>query len=125
MVLVGYAADGFPIYALYGYSDGQDSGATIIENTSSYRLKSGERPSDGGNPGGHYDGTFSADYEYVPGSGTLDECNGRFTVTPEFPEGTYAYFLTAEWPVVPRMVRGVPDASALRRGPGERGPRRG
>ena len=27
------------------------------------------------------------------GAGDLDEHNGRFAVTPEFPEGTYAYFL--------------------------------
>ena len=43
--LVGWAFDGFPIYALYGYSNPEDSSSKIIEMTSSYRLKSGERPS--------------------------------------------------------------------------------
>ena len=28
------------------------------------------------------------------GNGDLDEHNGRFCITPEFPEGTYAYFAT-------------------------------
>ena len=51
----------------------------------------------------------------VLAAGTLDECNGRFSVTPEFPAGTYAYFLTTEWPVVPRQFRGTPTQV---RGPG-------
>ena len=38
-------------------------------------------------------GVFLEDYEYVKGHGDLDEHNGRFAKTPEFPEGTYAYFL--------------------------------
>ena len=42
-------------------------------------------------------GTFAEDYEYLKGAGTLDEYNGRFARTPEYPEGTYAYFLTS-WP---------------------------
>jgi hypothetical protein len=105
---VGWAADGFPIYAVYGYSDAKDSASPIVELTSSYRLKSGERPGGGKGPGGKYDGAFTRDYEYVAGSGTLDECNGRTCVTPEFPDGTYAYFLTKEWPVVPRNFRGTP-----------------
>ena len=38
-------------------------------------------------PGGAYDGIFVEDFEYVPGSGDLDECGGRTGVTPEFPGG--------------------------------------
>jgi hypothetical protein len=41
-------------------------------------------------------GTFHEDYEYVPGSGDLDEFNGRTVQTPEYPEGVYAYFLTVD-----------------------------
>ena len=41
-------------------------------------------------------GTFAEDYEYVKGSGDLDEFNGRFTKTSEYPQGTYAYFLTTD-----------------------------
>ncbi len=106
--LIGWAFDGFPIYALYGYADPKDPSSAIVEMTSSHKLKSGERPGAPDGPGGTYDGAFTADYEYVEGSGTLDECNGRFTVTPEFPDGTYAYFLSNEWPVIFRNFRGTP-----------------
>ena len=114
--LVGWAADGFPIYALRGYLDPQDPASGMKTMRSSYELKPGDRPSPPKGPGGRHDGAFVQDYVFVPGSGDLDECNGRFCVTPEFPEGTYAYFLTAEWPVIPRGFRGTPVAL--------RGPRR-
>lgn len=106
--LVGWAADGFPIYALYGYSDPTVAAGEAVELKSSYALKAGDRPGNPEGPGGDYDGTFVQDYEYVPGSGDLDECNGRFCVTPEFPDGTYAYFMTNDWPVIPRAFKGTP-----------------
>lgn len=112
---VGWAADGFPIYALYGYEDPNDAKSAIVKLTSSFQLKDGKRPSENDGPGGDYDGAFTRDYKFVTGSGTLDECNGRYCVTPEFPDGTYAYFLTTEWPVIPRNFRGTP---AELRGPG-------
>lgn len=112
--LIGWAADGYPIYALYGYKDGVDAQSEIAEMTSSYQLKEGRRPQYGSNPGGEYDGTFVADYQYVPFSGTLDECNGRQTVTPDFPGGTYAYFLTEDWPVIPRCFRGQPSEDFMK-----------
>jgi hypothetical protein len=83
---------------------------------SSYRLKSGTRPGSPDGPGGNYDGAFTADYEFVKGSGDLDECNGRFGVTPEFPQGTYYYCLTEEFPFASRYWRGTPDQSFLKRG---------
>ena len=107
--LIGWAADGFPIYGLYGYQDSKDKNSPIIEVVSSYQLKKGKRPSEENSPGGDYDGTFLADYEFIKGSGTLDECNGRKTVTPEFPKATYAYFLTNQWPVIPRCFKGTPS----------------
>ena len=107
--LVGWAADGFPIYALYGYEDNNDAQSAIIELQSGYNLKNGQRPTGSSEPGGFYDGTFVFDYEYVAGSGSLDECNGKFTVTPDFPNGTYAYFLTRGFPVVPRCFKGQPS----------------
>lgn len=106
--LIGWAADGFPIYAQYGYADPEDAASEIVELHSSYRLKEGTRPSGDEGPGGTYDGAFVRDYEYVEGVGELDECNGRTCVTPEFPDGTYAYFLTSDWPVIPRAFRGTP-----------------
>lgn len=114
---IGWAADGFPIYALYG-EDGS-------ERTSSYRLRDGNRPSQSGDPGGIYDGTFVADYVYEPGRGDLDECNGTTTFTREFPNGTYAYFLTREWPVIPRCFAGQPATNfEPRRGVGRPRPGR-
>jgi hypothetical protein len=113
--LVGWAADGFPIYALRGYLDPQNPQAGMKTLRSSYALKSGNRPSPPTGPGGRYDGSFVQDYEFILGSGDLDECNGRHGPTPEFPDGTYAYFLTAEWPVIPRAFRGTPVSL---RGPG-------
>ncbi|WP_233216565.1 YHYH protein [Blastopirellula marina] len=128
--IVGWAADGFPIYALYGYQDANNPQSEIVELEPSYRLKKGRRPTGEGNPGGTYDGTFLADYEYGKGLGDLDECNGRFAVTPDYPEGTYAYYLTQHWPVVPRGFRGTPSRDFERGpqaggGPGRRLPPRG
>jgi hypothetical protein len=39
-------------------------------------------------------GSYLQDYYYSSGSGDLDEYNGRWCVTPEYPSGTYAYFVT-------------------------------
>ena len=122
--LIGWAADGFPIYAVYGYSDPNDSKSKVQKLSSSYQLKTGSRPG-GDAPAGIYDGTFVRDYEYVPESGDLDECNGCQTVTPEFPNGTYAYFLTEQWPVIPRFWKGTPsqDFQRGRAGGGQLFPR--
>ncbi len=106
--IIGWAADGFPIYALRGLTDPQDPASPMKTLRSSYALKQGRRPNPPKGPGGAHDGAFVQDYEFVAGHGDLDECNGRFSITPEFPEGTYAYFLTAEWPVIPRGFRGEP-----------------
>ena len=71
----------------------------------------GNRPANGDDPGGQHDGTFVQDFEFVEGSGDLDECNGRFGVTPEYPDGIYYYVLTDAFPFVPRMFRGTPNES--------------
>ncbi len=124
MLLVGWAADGFPMYAPFAHEDANDPGSPLVEMKSSYRVREGDRPGGGDGPGGTYDGTFVADYEYVEGAGDLDECNGRTGVTPEFPDGTYHYVLTEEFPFIPRLFRGEPDESFMRRGrpggPGQR-----
>ena len=115
--IVGWAADGFPIYAIYGYSKATDKDSKVRSLKSSYRLKKGDRP---GGPRAPGDGTFVADYVFEEGRGDLDECNGRFGLTPDYPDGTYAYFLTKEWPVIPRNYRGTPSEDFRRR----RGPPR-
>ncbi len=110
MTLIGYAADGFPIYYLYGHDDADDSSSGVKELQPSYRLKSGQRPGDGVTaPCGDYTGVYSADFEYVPGLGDLDECNGRTGVTPEFPNGTYYYVITEDFPNIPRCFKGTPS----------------
>ena len=47
-------------------------------------------------------GFFIEDYTYtkVNDETVLDENNGRFCVTPEYPNGTYAYFTTIDPNVV-------------------------
>ena len=114
MVLLGYAADGFPIYSPHGYSDPADSSSAMIELRSSYSIKKGTRP-DG--PRGRYDGTYFRDYEYVQGLGGLDQCNGRNGVTPEYPKGTYYYVITDRFPYIPRCWIGSGDSS-FQKGPG-------
>ena len=118
MNLIGYAADGFPIYEQYGYRLAKDIRSDIIKLRSSYRLKAGTRPN---GPGGKFDGAFVQDYEYVASSGDLDQCNGRTGATPEYISGTYYYVVTSEFPFIPRCFRGTPDDSFRRRGPGPRG----
>ncbi|WP_242631367.1 YHYH protein [Rubinisphaera italica] len=113
-ILIGYAADGFPIYSSEGYRNPQDLSSGLKRMKSSYRVKSGQRP---GGPGKSYDGTFVEDYEFVEGSGDLDECNGREGVTPEYPGGIYHYYVTEDFPFIPRYFRGTPDASFAKRGP--------
>ena len=115
MTLIGWAADGFPIYGLYGTKDPLDAGSEIVELKSSYQIKAGSRPTGSDSPEGDYDGSFTIDYEYVANSGDLDECGGRFGVTPEFTQGTYYYVLTEDFPFIPRMFKGEPDPSFERR----------
>ncbi len=113
MHLLGYAADGFPIYGPDCPGEPTDLRSPTRRLRSSYRLRGGKRK-DG--PKGRFDGIFVEDFEYVPGHGDLDECNGRTGPTPEFPDGTYYYVLTDAFPFVPRSWRGTPDPS-FRHGP--------
>lgn len=118
MLLLGWAADGFPIYTSRAHSDAKDAASPLKQMRSSYRLKTGSRPAEPAGPGGKYDGAFAADYEFAPGSGDLDECNGRTGVTPEYPDGTYYYCVTEEFPFVARSWRGTPDRTFMKGGPG-------
>ena len=96
---VGWAADGFPIY--------------VDERLRpSWRLKAQR---DGG-PGGRPDGTYTLDWEFASGTGDLDECNGREGVTAEFPQGTYYYVVTRQFPYVPRCFAGKADQSFVKQG---------
>jgi hypothetical protein len=115
MLLLGYAADGFPVYGPFGPSDPARADSPLVALRPSYRLKPGPRP---GGPGGPHDGTFVQDYEYVAGLGDLDECNGVSGATPEYPDGIYHYHITEQFPFIPRFYRGTPDPSFEVRGLG-------
>ena len=130
MLLIGYAADGFPIYAEYGHTKADDASSPLKKLESSYQMKKGSRPTGDMGPGDKYDGTFVQDFEFIKASGDLDECNGREGVTPEYPNGTYYYVVTDSFPFIPRFFRGKPDSSFEKMGPptpppgrrGRRGP---
>ncbi len=113
---LGWAADGFPIYGPLGYSDPTDPGSPVRLIKPGYRLKKGKRPSD--TPKGDFDGSFVQDYEFIAGSGDLDDCNGRFGAVPEFPEGIYHYYVTDLFPFVSRFYRGTPDKTFIHPLPG-------
>jgi len=115
--VIGFAADGFPLYGPYVYQDADDATSDITKLDSSYDLKSGTRP-DG--PGGTYDGTYNEDYEYEEwGENALDECDGRYGITPEYPDGTYYYVATESFPYIPRCLWGDMDSTFIG-GPGAR-----
>jgi len=106
--LLGFALDGFPIYGPWGFAN-PDGTSGLARMRSGYRLRKilhrttwpgGQQltPGQYGPPVNEAfpQGTFAEDYEYVPAAGDLDASNGRFSVTPDYPEGTYSYFLTAD-----------------------------
>jgi hypothetical protein len=99
--VIGFAADGFPIYGSYF-----DDGASVRKALSSYQLKSGSRGArTAENPGGTYTGMYIDDYMYNAGSGDLDECNGM-TV-----DGQYGYYVTDEYPWILACLSGSPHSS--------------
>ena len=105
--LIGYAYDGFPIYGAYVFKNADGTGG-IVRMRSSYSLRNittrttyanGTDVTDGPPVSATYPlGLFREDYEYIAPSPNnpefLDEHNGRNCFTPEYPNGTYAYFCT-------------------------------
>ena len=87
--IIGWAYDGNPIYGPYGY-DRKDGGVARIMR-SGYSLKTSR---ENGPPISDFPlGFFIEDYEFL-GNGDLDENNGRYCITPDYPNGTFAYFAT-------------------------------
>lgn len=99
--ILGFAYDGNPIYGPYGFSDALNPSSSIVRMTTSYSKNIARN--NGPNTITYPLGTFINDYTYVDKSGSLDENNGRFCVTPEFPQGTYAYFMTVSGTNVPEF----------------------
>jgi hypothetical protein len=105
--LIGFAYDGYPIYGAYGYANADGTGG-ITRMKSGYQLRNiaarthwadGTDVTDGPAVNATYFlGYFREDYEFVshPEEDYLDEHNGRFCVTPEYPAGIYCYFATVD-----------------------------
>lgn len=123
MTLVGFASDGFPVYARYGFTNPNStiSGTTVMK--SNYRVRTPAEFSAAGYSGRPSTsiaphGTFEQDWVYDATStashnGHLDACNGRYGVTPESPTtAVYHYFITDSYPFVPRCVFGSPASWA-------------
>ena len=92
--IIGWAYDGNPIYGPFGYSDPLDNSSVKILETG-YVLQDNSVNSTIENRTNlpYEKGFFADDFIYSPTSSTdLDEHNGRFCKTPEYPDGVYAYF---------------------------------
>ena len=92
--IIGWAYDGNPIYGAYGYNDPENIQSGIKRVGSGYTSNASyisNRPDSTTFPLGF----FVDDYRFID-SGDLDEFNGRFTITNEFPEGIYAYYATID-----------------------------
>ena len=108
--LIGFAYDGFPIYGAYGYKNADGTGG-VARMKPSYTLRSitvrttyaGSTVAVTAGPAVNATyplGYFREDYQYNATSTLtpdyLDDHNGRFCVTPEYPSGTYCYFATVD-----------------------------
>ena len=129
--ILGWAFDGYPIYGPYGYSEPMNPASAVQRMRSGYRLRNvtarttlpdWSLPTHPNVPQqlstSQYGpainrqfplGRYLEDFEHVAGVGDLDQYNGRFAVTPEFPQGTYAYYITIEangTPAFPYIIGG-------------------
>lgn len=129
--ILGWAMDGYPVYGPYGYSEARNPASAVRRIRSGFQLRNiTQRTSlpDWSLPNhagvsqqlsaSQYGpavslrfplGRYNEDYEWAESVGDLDQYNGRFTVTPEFPNGTYAYYVTIEAdgkPAFPYLVGG-------------------
>ena len=106
--LIGFSYDGYPVYGAYGYKNADGTGG-ITRIKSGYQLRNiatrtvwadGTDVPDGPAVSATYPlGYFREDYEFVTHTGQadyLDVHNGRFCVTPEYPNGMYCYFATVD-----------------------------
>ncbi|MBK8550359.1 MAG: YHYH protein [Ignavibacteria bacterium] len=106
--ILGYMFDGYPLYGPYAYSNVNGTGGIrrmksgfVKRNiTTRTTLPNGTvlPPNQYGPPvSTQYPlGCFIEDYEVTISGTDLDLHNGRFSVTPEYPNGIYAYFLAVD-----------------------------
>jgi len=106
--LIGFAYDGFPVYGAYAYKNTDGTGG-IVRMKSSYSLRnitvrntlytSTVTVTSGPPVNTTYPlGSFKEDYGFTTpiAPDYLDEHNGRFCKTPEYPNGIYCYFATVD-----------------------------
>jgi hypothetical protein len=105
--VIGFAADGFPIFGTYF-----DDSGIVRKAETSYQFKQGSRPEGVDDPGGEYDGTYRDDYEYIEGLGDLDECNGMSV------DGDYGYYIIDDFPYLLGCYSGVPNDTFRKGGAG-------
>lgn len=168
--IIGWAADGFPVYGPYGYDSPMDANSPVRRMISGYVLRDGSYGTTNLNSTGRTTlpawaalaqnrsslsatqygpstsyttgsgptyttytlGHYAEDYDYLGDHGysqsvtnsdgvffDLNQYNVRYCVTPEFPGGTYAYFVTIKTdgsPMYPynigRWYFGSPSGSA-------------
>ena len=92
--IIGWAYDGIPIYGAFGFDDTDNIQSSSRRMQTSYKIdvnRITNRPSVTDWPAG----SFIEDY-YYDSTGDLDEHNGRFAKTPDFPDGIYAYYATVD-----------------------------
>jgi hypothetical protein len=103
--IVGWAYDGNPIYGPYVYSNPFTTTSNITRMRSGY-VKNSNLQNDPNRPSFNV-GFFVNDFIYK-GYGDLDEHNGRYCITPEYPNGVYAYFCSFDadtgYPVFPFVI---------------------
>jgi hypothetical protein len=101
--IIGYAFDGYPIYGAYAYTNVNGTGA-IKRMESSYVITTTSTRTNGPAVSTTYPaGCYMEDFTYTAGAGDLDARNGRFCVTPEYPNGTYCYFATLNAQLTPQF----------------------
>ena len=150
--LLGWMADGFPLYGPYGYSNATNPASGVRRMVSGYVLRNGQNGTQnlavvgrtnipawavrlygsttlaGPNVSSSYPlGRYLEDNDYLGDLGKtqgvdfdLDQYNGRWCVTPEFTNGTYAYFVSIAadgTPVFPynigRAFYGTPNGGSV------------
>jgi len=97
--IIGFSFDGFPIYGPYAYNSPWDNLSGVKYLTSSFEIRNTEvsgRPQYGATLQNPPAGSLMQDWRYEEGLGDLDIHNGRFCITPEYQDGTYAYFISID-----------------------------
>ena len=91
--IIGWAYDGNPIYGPYGYANPgiAETPSRMVSGYTKNTSNVVDRPS----TDDFELGFFVEDYKFT-NSGDLDRNNGRFSKTPEFPNGIYAYYATID-----------------------------